>query len=454
VNTVVRDIQKLFGAGPALGLSDGQLLDQFLTRQEETALEALIQRHGPMVWGVCRRILRDHHDAEDAFQATFLVFARKAASIMPREKVGNWLYGVAYQTALKARATRARNRLREGQVPDAPEPAAASPRPRNDLADLLDDELNRLPDKYRTPLVLCELQGKSHGEAAEQLGWPVGTVSGRLSRARTLLAERLARRGALPVGGSLAVLMALHTSIASAHVPAPLLSATVKAATLVATGRAVLTEIVSTQVAALTKEVFQAMFFSKIKLATGALLVLALLGLACWQATSWAGVKLQSDDAAGLTPQRPGGKEVPEGSFRVTVNDILSEETTLVTQIDLETPPGARIELLSDKGKEVGTAITSDKPQANGLCHLRVLVFADQVQVEKDGPSVVKFMLYYKLGGISSSSSETVPLPVQAKVLGDVLTLPMKSGTYKFGQSTKLATFQGTTYTLTVTMPK
>src|SRR5262245_57265609 len=122
-----------------------------------------------MVWGVCQRVLRDHHDAEDAFQATFLVLARRAAAIQPRETVGNWLYGVAYQTALKARATRAKRRQREARVPDAPEPAATAHGPREELAEVLDRELNGLPDKYRAPIVLCELEGKSHGEAAERL---------------------------------------------------------------------------------------------------------------------------------------------------------------------------------------------------------------------------------------------------------------------------------------------
>src|SRR5262245_30731402 len=143
----VRYLQTLLGEGTAVGLSDGQLLEHFVTRQDGASLEALVLRHGPMVWGVCRRILRDHHDAEDAFQATFLVLARRAASIVPQEKVGNWLYGVAYQTATKARATRARRRMREGQVPDAPEPEAASRFRHDDLSELLDRELSRLADR-------------------------------------------------------------------------------------------------------------------------------------------------------------------------------------------------------------------------------------------------------------------------------------------------------------------
>ena len=208
MNVAVPAIKALFETGSLGGLSDGQLLDRFVERREEAVIEAIVCRHGPMVWGVCRRVLRDHHDAEDAFQATFFILARKAASVMIREKLGNWLYGVAFQTAMKARAIRAKRRARERCVPETPEPEAVSRERQDELTDLVDGELSRLPEKYRTPIVLCELEGKSHREAAEQLGWPIGTVSSRLSRARSMLAIRLARRGiSLPVG-VLAVLLA------------------------------------------------------------------------------------------------------------------------------------------------------------------------------------------------------------------------------------------------------
>src|ERR1044071_6946690 len=118
MDVAFRDLQTLFEVGSLGGLSDGQLLGRFLERREGAVFEVIVDRHGPMVWGACRRVLRDHHDAEDAFQATFLVLARKAASVAAREKLGHWLYGVAYQTALKARSTRARRRAREGHVPD------------------------------------------------------------------------------------------------------------------------------------------------------------------------------------------------------------------------------------------------------------------------------------------------------------------------------------------------
>ena len=265
-----KDFEALFSAGATGGLSDAQLLDRFVSQREEVIFEAIIQRHGPMVWGVCRRVLRDHHDAEDAFQATFLVLARKAASVMPREKLGNWLYGVAYQTAMKARATTSTRRAREKQVPDMPEPEGGREDHRDDLLPLLDQELSRLPEKYHIPIILCDLGGKTHKQAAEQLGWPIGTVSGRLSRARSMLAERLTRRGVTRAGGSLVVL--LSQGSASASVPLSLITSTTRAAMKFAAGQAV-TGVVSAKVATLTEGVLKAMLMTKLKIATAVLMV-------------------------------------------------------------------------------------------------------------------------------------------------------------------------------------
>src|SRR5262249_51972641 len=153
----------------------------YIRRRDEAAIAALVGRHGPMVWGVCRRVLRHHHDAEDAFQATFLVLVRKAASITPREMVANWLYGVAYHTALKARATAAKRRARERQVIAMPEPQVGEQVPLNPLLLLLDQELSRLPDKYRVVILLCDLQGLTRKEAGRQLEMPEGTFAGRLA---------------------------------------------------------------------------------------------------------------------------------------------------------------------------------------------------------------------------------------------------------------------------------
>ncbi len=152
------------------GLTDGQLLEDYLSRRDEAALAALVQRHGPMVWGVCRRVLSNYHDAEDAFQATFLVLVRRAVSIAAPELLANWLYGVAHQTAIKARATVAKRKVRERQVTEMPEPAGVEQNLWNDLQPLLDQELSRLPDKYRGVIVLCDLEGKTRKEVAGQLG--------------------------------------------------------------------------------------------------------------------------------------------------------------------------------------------------------------------------------------------------------------------------------------------
>jgi RNA polymerase sigma factor (sigma-70 family) len=271
MNVTSREFQTLFSVGTLGGLSDGTLVERFAAHRDEAAFEALVQRHCSMVWGVCRRILRDHHDAEDAFQATFLVLARKGPSIAHCELVANWLYGVAYQTAMKARSMRARRRMREGQVMDVAEPEAVRQDHRDELTEWLDRELSRLPAKYRIPIVLCELEGKTHKEAAEQLGWPIGTVSGRLSRARAMLAKRLTRRGVSLSVGSLAVLLPQDAAFAS--MPTKLIGSTAQAASLSAAGAMVTTGMVSAEVAALTVEALRTMLLSKLKVATAILLV-------------------------------------------------------------------------------------------------------------------------------------------------------------------------------------
>src|SRR5438552_9954243 len=154
-----------------------------------------MRRHGAMVMGVCRRVLRNSHDAEDAFQATFLVLVRKARHIRPTALLANWLYGVAYRAALKARAVQTKRRLRERQLHEVVEPVTVSPDSWDDVRRIIDRELMRLPEKHRLPIILCDLEGKSIREAARQLGWPQGTLAGRLARSRKLLAQRLSRYG-------------------------------------------------------------------------------------------------------------------------------------------------------------------------------------------------------------------------------------------------------------------
>src|SRR4051812_16620402 len=173
-------------AEPA-AVSDARLLEHFVDSKDEAAFAALVRRHGPLVWGVCRRTLGRHHDAEDAFQATFLVLARKAASVRPRELIANWLYGVAYRTALKARAAGSRRARREKQVQPMPEPQRPGQDAGQDLAAIIDQELAALPDKHRAVIVLCDLEDRTGKEAAARLRIPEGTVASRLRTARRLL---------------------------------------------------------------------------------------------------------------------------------------------------------------------------------------------------------------------------------------------------------------------------
>jgi RNA polymerase sigma factor (sigma-70 family) len=275
------------------GVPDGELLSRYLAGRDADAFAALVRRHGPMVLGVCRRILRHHQDAEDAFQATFLVLLRKAATVRPRGMVGHWLYGVAYQTALRARCSAAKRRGRETHPADVPEPATTEKDGWGDLLPLLDRELNALPAKYRAVVVLCDLEGKTRKEAAGELGWPEGTVAGRLARGRALLASRLVRRGALPSLASLGV--ALANGRALACVPVPLTEATVRAAGLFTESPAA--GAISGHVAALTEGVLQAMLLNKI-MKVAVLLLVACLGLG-------AGGLLYQTRAADSQPSGP-----------------------------------------------------------------------------------------------------------------------------------------------------
>jgi RNA polymerase sigma factor (sigma-70 family) len=276
-------------------LTDGQLLECFIARREEAAFAALVRRHGPMVLGVCRRVLDHSHDADDAFQATFLLLVRKAASVTPRERVGNWLYGVAYRTALKARTLAARRRVREQRVPARTAASPADDLLLRELQAALDRELSRLPEKYRAPVVLCDLEGKSRKDAARLLCLNEGTLSSRLATARKLLAKPLARRGLLPTGATLGTVLA--TGTASAAVPPRLLQSTILLAKP--------TALLPPAVARITQGVLTAMFLQKLQAVTVVLLAFALLGLG-------AGVFLSRAVADKPTAKPAAAKDKPE----------------------------------------------------------------------------------------------------------------------------------------------
>jgi RNA polymerase sigma factor (sigma-70 family) len=267
-SSLLHYLRRLTGASVPGGTEDAQCLRRFV-EGDEAAFAALLRRHGPMVLGVCRRVLRDPHDAEDAFQAAFLVLARKAGSVDRPELLGSWLYGVACRTALKLRSTVLSRSVR--QIPlecDPPAPATeegVDP----DLRPLLDEEVNRLPDKYRVPIVLCYLEGLTNEQAAEQLGCPKGTILSRLSRARDLLRTRLTRRGVtVSTAGALGGPQMVQA------VPATLAEATVAGAVrFVAPRAASLGPIVS-----LAEGVLKAMSLAKLKSVLLVVLVLTVLG--------------------------------------------------------------------------------------------------------------------------------------------------------------------------------
>ncbi len=255
----MRRMGRLTGLQSALSLTDAQLLERFVSRRDEPAFAALMVRHGPMVLGLCRQMLRDKQEAEDAFQASFLVLARNAASIQKRPSLGSWLYGVAYRVAARLRGTAARRRTREAAGVDVSE-LASSPEPANpDLQPVLHEEIRRLPIKYREPVVLCYLESKTNEEAASQLSWPVGTVKARLSRARDMLRMRLARRG-MGAPALLADLPASTRNTASV-LPIFLFHSTFRAAMRIVTGGGA-----------------TALHLAKLKLTTVAVLAACLLG--------------------------------------------------------------------------------------------------------------------------------------------------------------------------------
>jgi RNA polymerase sigma factor (sigma-70 family) len=285
----------------AAGVSDSQLLGRFLADRDEAAFELLVRRHERLVFGVCRRVLHDPHDAEDAFQATFLALARKGAHVGARGAVAGWLYRVAYRVALAARAQRGRRGGHERPLNGAVEWVAAPPgTPPVECAELrgvLDEELSRLPERFRAAAVLCYLDGKTVEEAARELGCARGTVASRLARARARLREALARRGLALSAGLVAV--ALSQARAAAAPPEAVVGATLRAARAYAPGTAAAGGAVSAHVATLTEGVLQAMFLAKLKL--GAAVIGALLAVLV--AGGWLAAQLRASAVAGPRTQ-------------------------------------------------------------------------------------------------------------------------------------------------------
>lgn len=275
LNKAVR--RTLLKLGSAAGRTDGELLTQFVASGDQAAFEELLRRHGAMVLRVCRRVLQHAQDAEDAFQATFIVLARKAHALTKRELVANWLYGVAYRVARKAKTSAGQRHARAARSIETADQRPAAPvddKQGRDLQPVLDEEINRLPEKLRSAIVLCYLQGKTNEEAAQMLHCQLGAVTMRLTRARYLLRERLARRGLTLPAAAFGAILAQEG--ASAALPTALQSATVQTVVLHQAGDA---GGLSAGAAALANETLQGLFRAKVKLVAASVLVLAVAAL-------------------------------------------------------------------------------------------------------------------------------------------------------------------------------
>ena len=272
LSPLLRQLNRLLESRQADGLSDAELLERFAERGDEAAFEVLVWRHGPMVHGLCRRLLRRTEDADDAFQAAFLILVRKARSVSNRASLASWLYKVTYRVALEARAREAKHAAApaDGDIADR---ETADDVCRRDLERAVAEEVDRLPEKYRLPVVLCYLSGQTTEEAARRLGCPRGTVLSRLAAARQRLRCRLVRRGVAPAAAAEEALERKATAA-----PAVLVGATVRAAAWMAAGRAGGAGIVSGSVLSLTEGALKAMFVKKLKWAAAVLAAAALVG--------------------------------------------------------------------------------------------------------------------------------------------------------------------------------
>jgi RNA polymerase sigma factor (sigma-70 family) len=273
-NTLLQQLRGLVRP-PDGGLTDAQLLARWLTSQDEAAFELLLWRHGPTVRGVCQRLLRRSQDIEDAVQATFLVFLQKGGTIGKREAVASWLYKVAYRVALRLQRQSSRQQRFDGREMLLPAPKTADVVALHDLHRVLDDEVHRLPRRYRSVFVLRCLQEKSNEETARELAVPTGTVQSRLSRARELLRVRLARRN---VTLTSSVLAAGVAGQASAGMPAFLVGSIMTAARLGAAEQAAAAGVVTAEAAALAKGALHAMWLSKVQMTATLVLTVALIG--------------------------------------------------------------------------------------------------------------------------------------------------------------------------------
>ncbi len=351
----VRQLGLLLEGGSAVGLSDRQLIERFAASRDEAAFAALVARHGPMVLGVCRQLLGDHHHAEDAFQAVFLVLARKAPSLREPELLGNWLYGVALRTARKARGRLARRyQAEEAGATGRPEAQTAvetGPLIEREQAEALHREIDRLPGSFRLPVVLCYFEGLTLDEAAHRLRWPVGTTRSRLARARDRLRRALTRRGFALSSAAIAAMLAPRS--ASASVSSLLCDSTTRSAIQFAARHAAAGGALSASAATMAQEVLHTMLLHKLRLAATSLLLLAVIAIGAGyhsmnaSARSWKGEPPgEPHRKTARTEPRPPEEPQPAPG-RITV-------AGRVLDPDGRPLPDARVAVLADRKRQVG----------------------------------------------------------------------------------------------------
>ena len=393
------DLGRVFQGETVSGLSEWQLLERYLEARDEVAFEALVSRHGPMVHGVCRRMLADSSDVDDAFQATFLVLVRRARQLGPSDAIGPWLYGVATRVALRARSQAARHRRNEPIAVEFPVVSPCNPDVDSDLVEVLDQELSRLPAKYRAPLVLCYLEGRTHEEAARDLNWPVGTVKGRLARARDLLRSRLTRRGLAPTAGVLATCL---KPPASSALERSLITRTVNASFKLTAGQSI-NQIVSVSISSLVEGVLAAMFLGKFKWAALAAVVTGVVFTS-------AGVLARQDSQSKAGPLRTTGTASKPISQAKTAKNLEAESI------------GSSPTTTSSTST---TSVTSTS-SARGATVIGVAIAGEQAERGKDPRS--RQILEKLEEPISMSFSQETPLDDVLKYIKQATTTPKFSG--------------------------
>jgi RNA polymerase sigma factor (sigma-70 family) len=312
--TLTRYLRRTLRLPEAGGLADAQLLERFVADRDEAAFEVLVWRHGPKVLGVCRRMLHHDQDAEDAFQATFIILVRKARSIAKGQSLSSWLHRVAYRVALRARMLTQQRTARQKPLSECQAAQGGQDAVWSDLRPVLDEEVDRLPAKYRAPFVLCYFDGKTNEQAARELGCPKGTILSRLAWARHRLRMRLTSRGLALTCGLVGT--AAGPDVAEAAVPAMLVGSTVRTALLIAAGQT--TAIASRQVAILTQGVLHAMLWTKVKAGLSWVMLVGVLtlvgGVAARQTPN---ATLRPDQATNEKPKSQSGPEQKTYSFEM-----------------------------------------------------------------------------------------------------------------------------------------